>query len=145
MAEEIIVFIQHFQLIVEWQPFGIFQQINDGHQIDSLVVDKDNTVFVGSWNGRLYKIKNGIYEVILETNPNHEVKRLVIDRDNNLFVGIDSNKVYKKIEGTDLCSELSEIKNTYDHIFALEVGPDDSIYAAGSQVILYTTKNFNKI
>ncbi|WP_342218236.1 hypothetical protein [Spiroplasma endosymbiont of Amphimallon solstitiale] len=78
------------------QTFGIFQQINDGHQIDSLVVDKDNTVFAGSWNGRLYKIKNGIYEVILETNPNHEVKRLVIDRDNNLFVGIDSNKVYKK-------------------------------------------------
>uniref|UniRef100_UPI00207AD8EA hypothetical protein n=1 Tax=Spiroplasma endosymbiont of Lariophagus distinguendus TaxID=2935082 RepID=UPI00207AD8EA len=80
----------------------------------------------------------------LETNPNHEVKRLVIDRDNNLFVGIDSNKVYKKIEGTDLCSELSGIKNTDDHIFALAVGPDDSIYAAGSQGILYTAKNFNK-
>ncbi|WP_338975907.1 hypothetical protein [Spiroplasma endosymbiont of Monopis laevigella] len=127
------------------QTFGIFQQINDGHQIDSLVVDKDNTVFAGSWNGRLYKIKNGIYEVILETNPNHEVKGLVIDRDNNLFVGIDSNKVYKKIEDTDLCSELSGIKNTDDHIFALAVGPDDSIYAAGSQGILYTAKNFNKI
>lgn len=123
--------------------FRIFEQRSDANQISSLVVDKDNIVFVGSWIGNVYKIKNGTYNAILETNPNHEIKCLLLDKNNDLYAGIDSNKVYKKLAQQDSFSELSGIKNTNDHIFALTVSSDGSIYAAGSQGILYKVWNFN--
>ncbi|WP_338978213.1 hypothetical protein [Spiroplasma endosymbiont of Panzeria rudis] len=123
--------------------FSIFEQRSDANQISSLVVDNDNIVYAGSWIGNVYKIKNRTYNAILETNPNHEIKRLLLDKNNDLYASIDSNKVYKKLAQQDSFSELSGIKNTNDHIFALTVGPDGSIYAGGSQGILYKAWNFN--
>ncbi len=121
--------------------FQLIKEQNDVGSIKSLVVDTIGTIFAGSDNGNIYQINSGsMYSKILNTG--HEIKRLIIDRDGVLFAGVDSNQIYKKVKKSSIFCNMLGIDNDNEHILALTINSENILYAAGTEGILYSNKNF---
>lgn len=84
-----------------------------------------------------------MYSKILETG--HEIKRLIIYRDGVLFAAVDSNQIYKKVKKTSIFCKMLGIDNDNEHILALTINSENTLYAVGSEGVLYSNKNFYNI
>ncbi len=110
-----------------------------------IVVDNDNTLYIGNIEGEIYKIdENGKKNLFVEVPPSYMSYHMAIDSERNIYLTVPNHIFESKLYKITSKGEIFELYRTFSLLKGITTDDEDNVFFIESKRGFSTVKKLSK-